>query len=254
MEIEPHERIKNLGSILGVWAHPDDELFLAGGLLSIAVAQNQKAVCVTATKGEQGVQDEEKWPRDKLADIRSRELAAAYEILGLSDHQWLEYPDGGCHEVPEDEAVEKVASVIQRVRPDTILTFPPDGITGHFDHQAVSRWTLLAAKKTGFRGTILFCVDSTEAQDLFMRELDERFDVYFNVDKPVLVKRDVCDEHVQLPNDVLDKKIEALRAMPSQTSGMQPLFNDERFAEVLRHEQFVRSDRREIAWNKPYWQ
>ncbi len=30
--------IPDLGTILGVWAHPDDETYLAGGMLAAAVA------------------------------------------------------------------------------------------------------------------------------------------------------------------------------------------------------------------------
>ncbi|MEN3263770.1 MAG: hypothetical protein V7646_664, partial [Pseudonocardia sp.] len=38
------------------------------------------------------------------------------------------------------DAVGWLCAVIEQVRPDTVLTFGPDGITGHPDHQVVSAW------------------------------------------------------------------------------------------------------------------
>jgi hypothetical protein len=55
--------IKQLGTILFVAAHPDDESFLAGGILAAAVANGQTVVVYTATRGEAGVQDRNKCPR-----------------------------------------------------------------------------------------------------------------------------------------------------------------------------------------------
>jgi LmbE family N-acetylglucosaminyl deacetylase len=254
MKTELNNQVAQLGSILGIWAHPDDELFLSGGLLAAAAENGQQVACVTATKGEAGIQDEAKWPAEKLAEIREQELMRSYGILGLRTHHWLGYPDGGCHDVPQDEAVSRVAELIRRYRPDTVLTFPPDGITGHYDHQAVSLWTCLAAAEAKFSGKVYFCVDTKESHDLFMRELDKQVNVYFNVDEPALVSRNDCDVLFELSDECLQKKIEALRAMPSQTSGMLSLFEDERFQTVLRREQLVLASRDELSWNKTYWQ
>jgi LmbE family N-acetylglucosaminyl deacetylase len=37
------------GTILSIWAHPDDETYLAGGVMAAASANGQRVVCVTAT-------------------------------------------------------------------------------------------------------------------------------------------------------------------------------------------------------------
>src|ERR671922_141060 len=39
----------DLGTILGVWAHPDDEAYLSAGLMARAVRNGSRVVCVTAT-------------------------------------------------------------------------------------------------------------------------------------------------------------------------------------------------------------
>ena len=85
---------------MSVWAHPDDESFLAAGVLAAAVRNGQSVICVTATRGEEGFQNTDKWPADKLSDIRTAELEAALKILGIHEHHWLNYRDGRCCDVP----------------------------------------------------------------------------------------------------------------------------------------------------------
>ena len=124
-----------LGSILSVWAHPDDETWLCAGLMARAVAAGDRVVCVTATRGELGSPDEERWPSGApLAAVRTAEMQRALAILGVTEHHWLDYPDGGCADVDQDEAVRRVTALMAEMQPDTVLTFGPDGMTGHDDH------------------------------------------------------------------------------------------------------------------------
>src|SRR5438046_2973350 len=106
-----------LGTILGVWAHPDDETYLSAGLMAAAARSGGRVVCVTATRGERGSWDEERWPSATLGDVREDELLRSLAILGVSDHRFLGYADGQCADVATDEAIAKVAAVIEEVRP-----------------------------------------------------------------------------------------------------------------------------------------
>ena len=56
-----------LGTILSIWAHPDDEAFLAGGIMAMAVDEGSRVVCVTATRGEAGSTDPERFPPHLIA-------------------------------------------------------------------------------------------------------------------------------------------------------------------------------------------
>jgi LmbE family N-acetylglucosaminyl deacetylase len=147
--------VPGLGTILGVWAHPDDEAYLAGGLMALARRAGQRVVCVTATRGELGTSDPERWPPEKLAVERAKEMARCLEILGVTEHLWLDRPDGACAAVPDADGAARIASIIRRVRPQTVLTFGPDGMTGHSDHIAVSRWTTLAFEDVAPAGAML---------------------------------------------------------------------------------------------------
>ncbi len=95
-----------LGTILGVWAHPDDETYLCGGLMARAVRAGDRVVCVTATRGELGSPDEERWPSGpELAAVRTAEMETALAYLGVTEHHWLDYPDGGCGDVDQNDAL-----------------------------------------------------------------------------------------------------------------------------------------------------
>ena len=101
-------------------------------------------------RGELGSTDEQRWPAGPtLAEVRTRELAACLTELGVTEHIWLDYPDGGCADIDEAAAIARLRDIAERVQPDTVLTFGPDGATWHPDHMAVSRWTTSAMRGTG---------------------------------------------------------------------------------------------------------
>ena len=72
-------------TLLGVWAHPDDETYLSAGLMLEHVARGDRVVLVSATLGEHGTSDPATWPPARLAAHRRRELAASLAELGVHD-------------------------------------------------------------------------------------------------------------------------------------------------------------------------
>src|SRR5213080_4296866 len=123
----------DLGTILGVWAHPDDEAYLAAGLMARAARDGQRVVCVTATRGEEGSWDEERWPPATLGAVREAELLRSLEILGVTDHRFLDYHDGSCAAVDPEEGAARIEAIVREVEPDSLLSFGPDGMTDHPD-------------------------------------------------------------------------------------------------------------------------
>lgn len=241
--------LEELGTIVGIWAHPDDELFSMGGLMHAAASRGQRVACVTATRGEKGTSDPAKWPPERLAAVREQELEKAYEILGDIEHCWLDYIDGTCHEVDQTEAVAKVVECIEQYQPDTLITFPPDGLTGHPDHRAVSAWTRTAVQKLGRPIPIHYAVNTKEDYDNYLRAADERHNIFFMVDQPVVIPAAECDLVFELSPKELESKLDALRAQTSQTAGMFAAPDHQWLEKTLVHESFVTADRSDIAWN-----
>ena len=99
----------SLGTILGVWAHPDDDIFLTAGLMTTAVRAGNRVVDVTATRGEGGSMDEERWPPATMGAVRTKELLRSLEILGVAEHRFLEGPV----DVDMDEHLDRYAPVTQ---------------------------------------------------------------------------------------------------------------------------------------------
>ena len=69
--------------------------------------------------------------------------------LCVRDVRFLGYSDGQCADADAEQAIESITVLIEDVRPDVIVTFGPDGVTGHPDHIAVRMWTTAAAAALG---------------------------------------------------------------------------------------------------------
>jgi LmbE family N-acetylglucosaminyl deacetylase len=207
-----------------------------------AVRAGDRVVCITATRGELGSPDEARWPSGAaLADVRTREMAAALAVLGVEEHHWLDYPDGGCAGVDQDEAVRRVAAVMADVRPDTVLTFGPDGMTGHPDHQAASAWATAAFASAARDGARLaYATNTPEWLSRFRAALDEH-NVFMGFEPPCTPVEELA-VHVVLDGGLLDTKLRAIRSMTSQ---VEPLINgmgETFFREGLAEESFRHPD------------
>ena len=86
--------IDELGTILSIWAHPDDETYLAAGVMAAAADRGQRVVCVSVTVGEHGTNDPARWPPARLGPVRRWEATAAMAVLGVGEHRFLDLPDG----------------------------------------------------------------------------------------------------------------------------------------------------------------
>jgi LmbE family N-acetylglucosaminyl deacetylase len=211
--------VRELGTILGIWAHPDDEAYLSGGLMALAGDVGSRVVCVTATRGERGTPDPQRWPPDRLGAERTVEMARCLEILGVAEHRWLGYADGGCATVPSSGAVARLCEVIEEVRPDTVLTFGPDGNTGHPDHRAVSGWATAAFERAAPPGARLLYSAVPEPWTRQWRAVNERFDV-FAPGYPVTVPADRLAVHLALDPDTVARKVRGLAAQATQTAAL----------------------------------
>ena len=236
-EPTPHEAVRSLGSVLSVWAHPDDECYLSAGLMALARDNGERVVCVTATRGERGTDDPENWPPDRLAPVRERELARSMEILGVAEHRWLGHCDGEVASVSDEVGVAQIAEIIAAVRPDTVVTFGPDGMTGHSDHITVGRWSTIAALQAEHRPRILHSAMVSEAIDPVSHHFDE-FPVY-GEQGPPLVSRDRASVVLDLPEPTLDQKLAALHAQASQTGPLVEHMGEADYRHWISVETFV---------------
>ena len=136
--------------LLFSFAHPDDESFTGAGAACMCAEAGAELTLVTATRGQAGkVGDPAVCTRDELPATRERELHAAAEILGIHRVHLLDYEDKKLAEAEPDGIRAELAGCIRRHRPHVVVTFDPNGLTGHPDHVAISRFTSDAIQAAG---------------------------------------------------------------------------------------------------------
>ena len=231
-----------LGTILSVWAHPDDETYLAAGVMAAATDGGQRVVCVTTTAGEHGTADPEAWPPARLGRRRRWEAAAAMAVLGVAEHRVIGLPDGALAEHPDEEGVAMVGRLLEEVRPDTILTFGPDGMTFHPDHITVSHWVTTAWEERGRPGRLLYAT-STEEHLRRFGQLFEEWNAYMTDERPSGAPAEDLAIHVLLEGWQLDRKLTALAAMASQTAGLMATIDPGVYAMQVAEEAFLDASR-----------
>ncbi len=126
---------------LAVVAHPDDESFGLGAVISQLVDLGARVDLLCFTAGEASTLGSS----PGLAAVRSRELKAAGDVLGLSRVRLCGFPDGGLAQTEPaalDDEVERV-----RDGASLLVAFEPRGVSGHPDHVAATAAALRSADR-----------------------------------------------------------------------------------------------------------
>ena len=124
-----------------VFAHPDDETFVAGATIAKLTAAGHRVDLFCATDGDAGRSSGIPISsRAELGALRRVELAAASRVLGIASLSTPGHGDGVLKEVDPDRLVGEIVYFVRRYQPDVLLTFGPEGApTQHRDHRAISR-------------------------------------------------------------------------------------------------------------------
>ena len=154
-------------TMMAVHAHPDDEASSTGGVLAAYSAQGIRTVVVTCTNGEfgdapggvkpgQNGHDEEAVAQHRLAELRE-----SCAILGVTNLELLGYHDSGMPEwdykdrpdafcnVPEADVAARISGLIDRYRPQVLITYDDQGPYQHPDHVHASRSAQAAFAASG---------------------------------------------------------------------------------------------------------
>jgi LmbE family N-acetylglucosaminyl deacetylase len=229
-----------------VFAHPDDDTYGIAGSVAKHAGSDLEIAVVMTTSGEAGqIADPSLATRETLAAVREEEDGASWSVLGFEPAiHFLRYPDGGVADVPPESLVAMYLSILQEARPDVVVTFGPEGITGHSDHVAVGGAATAAfhaaraAGADGFR-RLLYCCVARSSIDRFNELLRERGLPPIDPTQP-FQPRGVPDEAVGMIVDcseVYDRKLEALRRHRTQSELEDVPF--ELWRELLGTESFV---------------
>jgi LmbE family N-acetylglucosaminyl deacetylase len=221
-------------ALLAVFAHPDDETFRPGGTLALLAQAEVRVHLLTFTRGEAGsCGDPPLCTSQELATVRERELRCACGVLGIAPPRVLNYADGHLAEADAEPLITHILAAIQDTGAHVLLSFGPDGLSGHPDHVTVGRCAAEAFRRAeNIAALYTVAVPASLAEALGMRQV-----------------RAVPDDHIALAVDasaVWETKLAAIRCHATQLGAspmMQaPVESQRRFFGV---EHFVRAAVRE---------
>ncbi len=221
-------------TLLGVWAHPDDEAYTSAGLMASFRRRGDRVVVITATLGEHGTGDPQTWPPDRLAKLRQTELRNSLAVLDVDELHLLDFKDGDCE---RGDGTQAIARLMADTDPDLIVTFGPDGMTGHPDHRAISRWTTDAWETARPDADLLYATVTAEFHRRWGPVNDQVGLWADQPDPPCTAEADLALS-TRLPDSLLDLKVAALEAHASQTRPLIELLGPATYREWWRSESF----------------
>jgi LmbE family N-acetylglucosaminyl deacetylase len=154
-------------TLMAVHAHPDDEASSTGGVLAKYSDEGVRTVVVTCTNGEFGdtpggvKPGEDGHDEQAVAEIRLAELRESCKHLGVTELELLGYHDSGMPDweyknrpdafcnVPESEVAGRIGALIERYRPQVVISYDPEGAYQHPDHVHAARCAAAAAAASG---------------------------------------------------------------------------------------------------------
>jgi LmbE family N-acetylglucosaminyl deacetylase len=226
--------------LLGVFAHPDDDVYQLGGTLALH-AGDLRTSMVFATSGDAGpITNPAMATRETLGDVRENEQRAGLQALGVSrwtDAHFLRHPDYHLPEVPLDELVSEIAAIMRAVQPEVVVTFGPDGLTSHHDHIRVGRacseafGLVLRGGSAPLMGRLFHTAIARSVVDRFYAGLTQLGETSYGEEGTLFNLVGVPDERITVRTDVRDvahRKLSGILAHRTQ------LCEWERIPELLR--------------------
>ena len=200
-------------SVLAVVAHPDDESFGLGAVLSSFVEAGAVVSVLCFTRGEasslRGVEGD-------LAQVREGELHAAAKELGLAQVRLLSYPDGDLASVDQAWLRAEISADVRDFAIDGLVVFDPSGVTSHPDHQAATQAATHAGQELGL-GVLGWTLPSSVAEVLaqefdapFVGHQPKEVDLIIGVDRGPQLKAVQCHPSQAVPGSALWRRLALL--------------------------------------------
>ena len=130
-------------NILVIFPHPDDAALNAAGTLARWAAEGYSITAICCTRGNMGTLRLDQ-NAEEIASIRSKELLAANEILGIQQTEILDFPDGCLMDA--DALRHELVRCMRQYKPGRVVTLDPwVQYEVHRDHIVVGKMASEAA-------------------------------------------------------------------------------------------------------------
>jgi LmbE family N-acetylglucosaminyl deacetylase len=216
--------------VVGVFAHPDDEVFVGpGGALAQFAKEGRDTYIIVATDGEAGQNTTD--DTRELGEIRREELLKSAKILGVKEVFFLDYKDGTLSNNMYHELADKIEEIIKRLDPEILITMENRGVSGHIDHVAISLITTFVFNKVATLKELWYFCLTEEAQKVIDKSLGGYF-IYF----PPGYKKDEITKTIDI-SDVWEKKMSAMKEHKSQGPDVEA--NLRAYEQLPKKENFI---------------
>jgi LmbE family N-acetylglucosaminyl deacetylase len=135
-------------------------------------------------------------------------------------------------------ACGRSAYAIREVRPDTIVTFGPEGMTGHPDHRTVSSWVTEAWSALGEQEALWYATLTPEFHAAW-GDLNSSVGLWPEDSRPPVTPADELATQVVCSGSLLVAKNRALRAHASQTRALEQAVGSDTYRRWWSTESFV---------------
>jgi len=125
-------------NILVIAAHPDDEVLGMGGTIKKLSEKNHVYLCVVSEGASAQYKDK------KMIQVRKESCKNSSKILGISNIEFLDFPDMQLDSIPQLEINRSLEHVIAKIKPDIVYTTPSNDLNK--DHEIVFESTLIATR------------------------------------------------------------------------------------------------------------
>ncbi|HUT55507.1 MAG TPA: PIG-L family deacetylase [bacterium] len=148
--------------VMTIFPHPDDESFAAGGVMALYFRDpGVRTVSLCLTKGGKSeAMKKAGLPQERETVIREHEYMAATAVLGIGRPMIWDYGDQELANAPAGEVKGRIVEAMKENAADVVITYGPEGITGHVDHLFCSRVVEEASREA--RVKRLFMVSAPE--------------------------------------------------------------------------------------------
>lgn len=126
--------------VLIISPHPDDESLGAGGSAAKFVSLGGEVSVLTVSGHLPPLYSREAY------ETTVREALRAFQILGVSWHQFLEIPATMIGQEPVHRLNQRISAVIQEISPEIVLCPYPDR---HIDHRLIFESVMVATRPVG---------------------------------------------------------------------------------------------------------
>jgi len=238
-------------TLVAVFAHPDDE-GAAAPILARYAREGVQVYLVIATDGAQGGAHTSIPRGPELARVRSEEARCAADALGIHPPILLGFPDAQLGNYMEDrtrlfQLTARVQGELQRLRPDAVITWGPDGATGHPDHRIVSSVVtqLVRAGAPGAPERLFYAslpvegfrvMNPAREEPPFLIPLAKHFSarVSFSTADFEASRRSTACHKTQYSDDIVQRVSEAMRGALKGELPLAPLFTTAGTTDLFR--------------------